>query len=60
MAIGLDAAVLNGWLNALCRATNYTAPTGFLVKLHTADPGVGATAPFGDTTQQAATFARAA
>lgn len=59
MAIGLDAAVLNGWLNALCRATNYTAPTAFWVKLHTADPGVGATAAFGDATRQQATFATA-
>lgn len=59
-AIGIDAAVLNGWLNALCRGVNYTAPVAFYVKLHTADPGVGATAAFGDATRQAATFAVAA
>jgi hypothetical protein len=56
MAIGLAAAVLNGWLNALCKATNYTAPTAFWVKLHLADPGVGATSPALNTTRQQATF----
>jgi len=60
MAIGIDAAVLNGWLTALCKATNYTAPAGFFVKLHTADPGVGATAAFGDATRQSVTFGTAA
>lgn len=60
MAIGLAAAVLNGWLNALCRATNYTAPVAFYVKLHTGDPGVGATAAASNTTRVAATFGSAA
>ena len=41
MAIGLAATVLNGWVDALCRATNYTAPTAFWVKLHLGDPGAG-------------------
>jgi hypothetical protein len=60
MAIGLAAAVLNGWLDALCKATNYTAPTAFWVKLHLADPGVaGATSPALNTTRQQATFASA-
>lgn len=57
MAIGLAAAVLNGWLNALCKATNYTAPTAFWVKLHLADPGVaGATSPALNATRVQATF----
>lgn len=57
MAIGLAAAVLNGWLNALCKATNYTAPVAFYVKLHLADPGVaGATSPALNTTRVQATF----
>lgn len=60
MAIGLAAAVLNGWLDALCRATNYTAPTAFWVKLHLADPGVaGATSPALNTTRVQATFGAA-
>jgi len=56
MTIGIAAAVLNGWLNALCKATNYTAPTAFWVKLHTADPGTGSTAAAGNTTRVQATF----
>src|SRR5262245_12630219 len=61
MAVGLAAAVLNGWLNALCRAANYTAPTAFWVKLHTADPGsAGTTAAAGNTTRVQATFGSAA
>jgi hypothetical protein len=57
MAIGLAAAVLNGWLNALCKATNYTAPVAFYVKLHLADPGsAGATSPALNTTRVQATF----
>ena len=57
MAVGLAAAVLNGWLDALCRATNYTAPTAFWVKLHTADPGSAAAL---NTTRVQATFGSAA
>lgn len=57
MAIGLAAAVLNGWLNALCKGTNYTAPTAFWVKLHTGDPGpTGVLAAAGNTTRVQATF----
>jgi hypothetical protein len=60
MAIGIAAAVLNGWLDALCRATNYTAPTAFWVKLHLADPGsAGAGSPALNTTRQQATFGSA-
>lgn len=57
MAIGLAAGVLNGWLNALCRASNYTAPVAFYVKLHIGDPGAaGANNAAANTTRQAATF----
>ena len=61
MAIGLAAAVAQSMLNALCRNVPWTQPAAFFIKLHTADPGAaGATAPFGDATRQAATFAAAA
>ncbi len=57
MAIGLAAAVLNGWLNALCKGTNYTAPTAFWVKLYLGDPGAtGATSPALNATRVQATF----
>lgn len=60
MAIGLAAAVLNGWLDALCKGTNYTAPVAFYVKLHLADPGsAGATSPAANTTRVQATFGSA-
>ena len=60
MAIGLAPAVLNGWLDALCRAVNYTAPTAFWVKLHLGDPGsAGAGSPAANTTRQQATFGAA-
>ena len=58
VAIGLAATVLNGWVDALTRAVNYTAPTAFWVQLHTADPGAaGTTAAFADTRRFQATFA---
>jgi len=61
MAIGLAAAVLNGWLDALCRAVNYTAPTAFWVKLHLGDPGsAGANNAALNTTRVQATFGAAA
>lgn len=60
MAIGLAAAVLNGWVDALTRAVNYTAPTAFWVKLHLGDPGAaGAGNPAANTTRQQAAFAAA-
>jgi len=60
MAIGLASGVANAWLDAICNATNYTAPVGFFVKLHTADPGAsGATAAAGNTTRQSASMALA-
>jgi hypothetical protein len=61
MATGLSATVANGFLNALCRATNYTAPVAFYIKLHTADPGAaGTTAAATETTRKAVTFGSAA
>lgn len=61
MAIGLAAAIAQSILNALCRNVAWTQPAAFYLKLHTADPGAaGATAAFGDTTRQLATFAAAA
>src|SRR5262245_21718453 len=61
MAIGIAATVLNGWVDALCRGTNYTAPAAFWVKLHTGDPGASGTAnPAGNTTRVQPTFAVAA
>jgi hypothetical protein len=57
MALGLAPAVANGFLNALCRATNYTAPVGCFVQLHVADPGAAGTAnPATETTRKAVTF----
>lgn len=61
MTVGLASAVLDGWLNALCNATNYTAPVAFYAKLHTGDPGAaGASNAFGDTTRQSVSFGAAA
>jgi len=60
MTVGIASAVLDGWLNALCNATNYTAPVAFFSKLHTADPGTGSTAAFGDTTRKSTSFGVAA
>jgi len=60
MAVGIASAVLDGWLNALCNATNYTAPVAFYAKLHTADPGTGSTAAFGDATRKSVSFGAAA
>jgi hypothetical protein len=60
MAVGLAAGVANGWLNAIGRATNYTAPVGFFAKLHLGDPGAAGTAnAAANTTRQAATMAAA-
>jgi hypothetical protein len=60
MTVGLAAATANAFLDALGNAANYTAPTVFYVKLHTADPGAsGATAAAGETTRKQASFAAA-
>lgn len=59
MTTGISSAnVATGWLNSL-RATNFTAPVGSFVKLHTADPGsAGATAAaVGSTTRVTVAFA---
>jgi len=43
MALGLSPATANGLLNAICRATAYSAPAVY-VQLHIADPGAAGTA----------------
>jgi hypothetical protein len=61
MTLGLSSTVANGFLNALCRAANYTAPTAFYIKLHTGDPGsAGASNAATETTRKAVTFGTAA
>lgn len=63
MAVGLAAATLNSWLDALCRSVAYTDPVAFYVKLHTntGDPGSDGTGnPAGETTRKQATFGNAA
>lgn len=60
MATGLASGVANSILDALCNATNWTAPTGFYVQLHTADPGsAGTTAVATETTRKSASMAAA-
>lgn len=60
MTTGLASGVANSLLSAICKATNYTAPTAFYVKLHTGDPGsAGTSNAAGNTTRQATTFASA-
>lgn len=60
MTVGLKASVANSLLNALCTATNYTAPVAFYVKLHIGDPGAAGTSnAAGNTTRQQATFSTA-
>jgi hypothetical protein len=60
MAIGLAAATLNAWLDALCRSVAYSDPVAFWVKLHLGDPGAaGAGNPAANTSRQQATFSAA-
>ncbi len=60
MTVGLASGVANAFLDALGNATNYTAPTGFFVKLHLGDPGAaGAGNPAANTTRQSASMAAA-
>jgi hypothetical protein len=60
MTTGLAAAVANGFLDALCNATNYTAPTAFWTKLHTGDPGAsGASNAATETTRKSTSFGAA-
>jgi hypothetical protein len=57
MATGLLSTVANSLLNAVCKATNYTAPTANWVKFHVGAPGAaGTTNPAGNTTRIQATF----
>jgi hypothetical protein len=57
MTTGLSSTVANGLLNAIARATNYTAPTAVWIKLHIGDPGsAGTSNPAGETTRKQATF----
>ena len=60
MTVGLSAtAVANGWLDTL-GATAYTAPAGFYVKLHTADPGsAGTTAASAETDRKSVSWSSA-
>lgn len=61
MALGLAPGVANSFLNALCRAVNYTAPVAIFVQLHVADPGAaGTTSPATETTRKQVTFGSAA
>jgi hypothetical protein len=61
MAVGLAPGVANSFLNALCRAVNYTAPTTIWIQLHTADPGAaGTTSIATETTRKQITFGSAA
>ena len=60
MTVGLAAATLNAWLDALCRSVAYSDPAAFWVKLHTGDPGsAGTTAAAGETTRKQGTFSAA-
>ncbi len=61
MTVGLASTFANSVLDALCNATNITAPTGFYVKLHIGDPGAaGASNAAAETTRQSASMAAAA
>jgi hypothetical protein len=44
MTTGLAPTVANGFLNALCRGANYTAPVACYIQLHVGDPGAAGTA----------------
>lgn len=60
MTVGYSSAnVATPLLNALARATNWTAPVATYIKLHTGDPGAAgaSNAAAGSTTRVVATFA---
>lgn len=60
MAVGIAAAILNSWLDGLCRSVTWTEPAGFFVKLHTGDPGsAGTSNAAGETDRVAVTFSAA-
>lgn len=58
MTVGKAAATANSYLNVY-KGTAMTGITTVYVKLHTADPGVGATAPSAVTTRNAVTWGTA-
>lgn len=61
MAEGLAVGVANSLLDALFNATNYTAPTGAWVQLHTAAPGAaGTTAVATESTRVQGSFSAGA
>lgn len=60
MTVGIAAATLNAWLDALCRSVAYSDPAAFYVKLHLGDPGAaGASNAAANTTRQQVTFSAA-
>jgi hypothetical protein len=56
----MSAAQAAGVLNSHLRGTAFPTNSTIFMKLHTADPGVGATAPASNTTRQQITFGSAA
>lgn len=61
MTVGIAAAVLNAFLDGLCRSVTWTEPAAFYLKLHLGDPGAaGAGSPAANTTRVAVTFSAAA
>lgn len=61
MATGMNGTVANGFLNALFRAANYTAPVACYLKLHIGDPGASGTSnPATETTRKVVTCGTAA
>lgn len=60
MAVGLAAATLNSWLDALFRSVTYSEPAEVWFKLHTGDPGsAGTSNAAANTTRQQGSFAAA-
>ena len=60
MTTGLSPTTANSLLNAICRASAYSAPAVY-VQLHIADPGAAGTANLAtETTRKAVTFGNAA
>jgi hypothetical protein len=60
MTVGIAAAILNSWLDGLCRSVTWTEPAAFYVKLHLGDPGSAGTAnAAANTTRTAVTFSAA-
>lgn len=59
MPFGVSETIANSWLNGLCNSTAWTEPAEFWCKLHTNDPGDGASSPAANTTRQQPTFSAA-